>query len=605
MRETLSDDAVLDGVPVDEAIPFGAWEAPAGPDWSPEVPAWLDSMPDWPPDALPVALWPLETLRAALRGAPGAELARVVAEAVGIGVGASAVPDEDPLEDLPDGALGDMVAACGHLQSWAAGVQARVVAERAARETNPLAHSSLVGQVTSELVVTESEGTEVVVRAESGARHPSVISALATGRIDVRKAHTLLRSASQLTVAERSEAIERYLPQAPHRTWRWLQARMLAFAKARHGAADTARAEAQRRSVQLDRAENDMGWVSAYLPAADAAAVWGVVDDMAHQLRRTSGEERSLGQLRADSLTGIVTGRLLPADRFSGTTGTTGTTEATETTAKAAPAESDAGPSTDGGERAEVPVCSCGGRAPVQQVIVRPVRITPTRPVVRVTVPASVLLGLDDAPGELTGFGPIPADIARLIAQDATWQRLLTDPVTGVLIDYSTTAYQPGRVLRAAVEARDDTCTFPGCDIPAERCDLDHIEPFDHDHQRESNGVAADAAGRGQTSAWNLHALCRRHHLLKTHAGWGVVRDPATGITTWTTPTGCTHQRPPTVLDTHVDVDQVDPDTSHDLSLRALTGRRLPRQYATTELGAIPAEPDESTGLLGPGEPPF
>jgi hypothetical protein len=240
--------------------------------------------------------------------------------------------------------------------------------------------------------------------------------------------------------------------------------------------------------------------------------------------------------------------------------------------------------------------------------MVRPVRITPTRPVVRVTVPASVLLGLDDAPGDLNGFGPIPADTARLIAQDATWQRLVTDPVTGVLIDYSTTAYQPGRVLRAAVEARDDTCTLPGCDTPAERCDLDHIEPFDHDHQRENHSVAAGAAGHGQTSAWNLHALCRRHHLLKTHAGWGVVRDPATGITTWTTPTGRTHHRPPTVLDTHVDIDQVDPDTSHDLSLRALTGRRLPRRYGTTEPGAIPAEtgePAESTGLPGPGEPPF
>jgi hypothetical protein len=510
-----------------------------------------------------------------------------------------------------------MVAACGHLQSWAAGVQARVVAERAARETDPLAHGSLVGQVTSELVVTGSEGTEVVVRAESGARHPSVISALATGRIDVRKAHTLLRSASQLTEAERAEAIERYLPQAPHRTWRWLQARMLAFAKARHGAADTAQAEAQRRCVQLDRAENDMGWVSAYLPAADAAAVWGVVDDMAHQLRRTSGEERSLGQLRADSLTGIVTGRLLPADRFAGTTSTTETTETTETTgtggtgetsgttAKAERAESDTGPAAHGADRVEVPVCSCGGRAPVQQVV-RPVRITPTRPVVRVTVPASVLLGLDDAPGDLKGFGPIPAETARLIAQDATWQRLVTDPVTGVLVDYSTTTYQPGRVLRAAVEARDDTCTFPGCDTPAERCDLDHIDPFDHD--------TAGTAGRGQTSAWNLHALCRRHHLLKTHAGWGVVRDPATGITTWTTPTGRTHHRPPTVLDTHVDIGKIDPDTSYDLSLRALTGRRLPRQYATSEPGAIPGrpgepgqpgEPGEATGSPGPGDPPF
>jgi hypothetical protein len=426
-------------------------------------------------------------------------------------------------------------------------------------------------------------------------------------------------------VAERAEAIAKYLPRAPHRTWRWLQARMLAFAKSRHGSGETAQAEAQRRCVQLDRAENDMGWLTAYLPATDAAAVWGVVDDMAHQLRHVTGEDRTLGQLRADSLTGIVTGRLLPVDRFTTTDTGTGTgTETGGTTGKAAPA-SDAGAETDGdpdgntgtgtkadvgresdtaagtGTDQDVPVCTCGGRAPVQEVVVREVvqvvRITPTRPVVRVTVPASTLLGLDDAPGDLNGFGPVPAETARLIATDATWQRLLTDPVTGVLTDYSTTTYQPGRVLRAAVEARDDTCTFPGCDTPATRSDLDHIEPFDHDH------TAGTGAGlRGQTNAHNLHALCRRHHLLKTHAGWDVIRDPATGITTWTTPTGRTHTRPPTVLDTHIEIDQIDPDTSHDLTLRALTGRRLPRQYAPTEPGAIPTEP---TSPSSPDDPPF
>ena len=92
---------------------------------------------------------------------------------------------------------------------------------------------------------------------------------------------------------------------------------MLAFAKNRHGAAATAKAETARRAVHLDRAEHDMGWLTAYLPATDAAAVWGVVDDMAHQLRHTTGEDRTLSQLRADSLTGIITGRLLPADRLT------------------------------------------------------------------------------------------------------------------------------------------------------------------------------------------------------------------------------------------------------------------------------------------------
>ncbi|MDR7385689.1 hypothetical protein [Promicromonospora iranensis] len=45
---------------------------------------------------------------------------------------------------------------------------------------------------------------------------------------------------------------------------------------------------------------------------------------------------------------------------------------------------------------------------------------------------------------------------------------------------------------------------------------------------------------------------------------------------------GRTHTRPPTVLDAHIDLDDVDPDTSSDLTLRELTGQRLPRPYATS-----------------------
>ncbi|MFD2024954.1 HNH endonuclease signature motif containing protein [Promicromonospora aerolata] len=534
--------------------------------------------PDWPPDSVPVVLWPEDVLRQALAQVRGVRLARVVAEAVDLG------GESGALGGLSDDALGDLMVACGRLQSWAAGVQAHVVAERAARESHVLAHGSLIGQVTGELVVTEPEATEVVVRAESGARHPSVITALTTGQIDVRKAHTLLRSATQLTAAERAEAITRYLPQAPRRTWKWLQTRMLAFAKTRHGTTETTRAAAQHRCVQVDRAENDMGWLTAYLPATDAAAVWGVVDDMAHQLRHATGDDRTLGQLRADSLTGIITGRLLPADRDT---------------------DPDRDPDTrDGvdGSSADAAVCTCGGRAPVQQVtvqeIVRPVRITPTRPVLRVTVPASTLLGLDDAPATLDGYGPVPADTARTIAQDATWQRLLTDPTTGILTDYSTTTYRPGKVLRAAVQARDATCTFLGCTTPADHSDLDHIRPFDHT-AKNTNGRTDP---RGQTNAHNLHALCRKHHLLKTHAGWDVIRDPDTGLTTWTTPTGRTHTRTPTVLDTHVELDQIDPGTSHDLTLHALTGQHLPRAYATTEPGAVQTEPSTRTD---PDPPPF
>ena len=180
----LGELAVRDGMEV-RVVPYEevpAWVLNAPPDsWPSVAPDGLlgsapEDAPVRPPEGVPVALWPVEVLQQALSGAPGAGLARVVAGVSG--------PETDLLADLSDDALGDLVSACGRLQSWAAGVQARAVAQRAARETHPLAHNSLVGQVTTELVVTDSEATEVVVRAESGAQHPTVIAALEAGRID-------------------------------------------------------------------------------------------------------------------------------------------------------------------------------------------------------------------------------------------------------------------------------------------------------------------------------------------------------------------------------------------------------------------------------------
>ncbi|MEU4365210.1 hypothetical protein AB0F40_25110, partial [Promicromonospora sp. NPDC023987] len=128
MREGMHDDGVA-GELLDDPFRDDGWRSPH--DVAPDDLA--DAVgPDWPPDAVPIALWPVETLRRALTEAPGAQLARVVAEATD----RATEMDPDLLADLPDDALGDLVTACGRLQSWAAGVQARVVAERSARETH-------------------------------------------------------------------------------------------------------------------------------------------------------------------------------------------------------------------------------------------------------------------------------------------------------------------------------------------------------------------------------------------------------------------------------------------------------------------------------------
>jgi hypothetical protein len=57
------------------------------------------------------------------------------------------------------------------------------------------------------------------------------------------------------------------------------------------------------------------------------------------------------------------------------------------------------------------------------------------KPLIQVVVPASTLAGIDDEPAEIPGWGVIPADAARRIAAVATWQRILTDPATGTVLD--------------------------------------------------------------------------------------------------------------------------------------------------------------------------
>ncbi|HEU5428760.1 MAG TPA: HNH endonuclease signature motif containing protein [Actinocrinis sp.] len=87
--------------------------------------------------------------------------------------------------------------------------------------------------------------------------------------------------------------------------------------------------------------------------------------------------------------------------------------------------------------------------------------------------------------------------------------------------------YKPTASVERLVRLRDRHCTFPGCAMPATRCDLDHITAFNHDRPE---------AG-GATLPENLHTLCRRHHRLKTAGHWSVQRG-SEGEVVWSAPTG-------------------------------------------------------------------
>ena len=73
-----------------------------------------------------------------------------------------------------------------------------------------------------------------------------------------------------------------------------------------------------------------------------------------------------------------------------------------------------------------------------------------------VIVPITTLLGLEDYPGELVGHGHIPAGLAREIAAQGTWRRLLTDPASGTSLDYGRTTYTPPAGLGWDVDQDSD-----------------------------------------------------------------------------------------------------------------------------------------------------
>ena len=141
---------------------------------------------------------------------------------------------------------------------------------------------------------------------------------------------------------------------------------------------------------------------------------------------------------------------------------------------------------------------------------------------VNVTIDLPTLLGLSESPGQLAGYGALPAQIMRALAGEGKWRRFITDPSSGALLDYGRESYQPPQELIDFLIARDRTCRFPGCRQSAARADIDHAEAWEDG---------------GETSAANLGALCRRHHRMKTHGGWNLTSNED-GSCNWESPDG-------------------------------------------------------------------
>ena len=137
---------------------------------------------------------------------------------------------------------------------------------------------------------------------------------------------------------------------------------------------------------------------------------------------------------------------------------------------------------------------------------------------VNVVVGIETLLGLSHEPGHLQGYGPICPEQTRRIAHAhaARWRFLLT-ATDGSLVHASSRTYTPSAAIKRLTELKHTTCAFPHCQMPADRCDIDHNLPYDKG---------------GPTTTANLAPLCRKHHLAKTKRDWNLHRTDDT--ITWT-----------------------------------------------------------------------
>lgn len=145
------------------------------------------------------------------------------------------------------------------------------------------------------------------------------------------------------------------------------------------------------------------------------------------------------------------------------------------------------------------------------------------RPIsIGVAVDLQTLLGLAENPGQLAGYGAIPASVARRLAADGNWQRFISDPTTGNLLDFGREKYTPPQELIDYLLARDRVCRFPGCRRTGQSSDIDHALSWE---------------SGGETNPANLGLLCRRHHRMKTHGGWKLESN-TDGSCTWESPIG-------------------------------------------------------------------
>lgn len=128
------------------------------------------------------------------------------------------------------------------------------------------------------------------------------------------------------------------------------------------------------------------------------------------------------------------------------------------------------------------------------------------------------------SPTHVLGTGWVSPATGAVLADIAQRVRTLPDADRIPVSD----AYRFPAVQRASMEGRDMHCRFPGCQVPADSCEHDHLVNSPH----------TDPTSDGATSVANGICLCRTHHTLKTAGIWNPSTHDDAVTVTWSGPGG-------------------------------------------------------------------
>lgn len=414
-----------------------------------------------------------------------------------------------------------------------------------------VAHRELVSELACALRIPERTAGKLMEASRALMNDlPATRAALAVGAISYRHAEVMVDHASSLPIDAVSGFETDVLLSAQAHTVAKFDTVARVQRERRHPESVTTRAARSRgdRSVTCDPARDGMAWLTAFLPADIAFAAHQRLTDIAVALDGPD-ESRTLSQLRADALSDLLidgttdpepepvewSSPLIDASAFapeefallSYEIDGEPLTQAEEGVLREIQAEVHA----HTGDLIELEalagqVTTFHRRVvPTPSIAVRSIRESIGRGIrarILVTVPVMTLLGHEDTPATLDGYGPIDPETARELAASApSFTRLLTHPETGAVLSVGRDRYSVPRDLRTYLQVRDETCRFPGCNARTVRCDVDHT---------------LDWATDGKTEHDNLAHLCPRHHRLKHHTHWRVDQ-PRGGILEWTSPT--------------------------------------------------------------------